>query len=419
MTNWLHHPKDDKESNWVALFVEKSKEETNLCSDDIIQLFLSRRVLPLQRRAHKMSQMSGQRDPTRITTHSLSPTYLVLKAKQICRNTLRPNRKSDLKPYSRSDPPPPKNFSRIAREGPASFTPSRRFHDDVDADTYVKGKHKMGPTHFKRPAPPSADENPQVHEHVAPLAAKVGQEFLDALAQGQAPRPRKNKAPALDAGTSEVPPTKRHKKKGSSGPPGRKRGHEMPGSPGPYQECTRYEAGSIRRCCQDLSSSRKSDFEDTGASNMGAGSEDVGRTEPPVPPVLKKKKKATAASPSKLVPETSMPATSSPAKDAPGPPPAPSASEPASAPQPTPAEGATVTAHQLGAAVTAVTAPPSGSQAQSMVLHVSRAAVAAGDKASAQLGRIVELTRGEVDPGSLREYAEKWNRVDLSPPLAA
>jgi hypothetical protein len=98
MTNWLHHPKDDKESNWVALFVEKSKEETNLCSDDIIQLFLSRRVLPLQRRAHKMSQMSGQMDTTRITTHSLSPKDLVLKAKQICRNTLRANGKYGPKP---------------------------------------------------------------------------------------------------------------------------------------------------------------------------------------------------------------------------------------------------------------------------------------------------------------------------------
>jgi hypothetical protein len=42
------------------------------------------------------------------------------------------------------------NFSRIAREEPASFAPSRQFHDDVDADPYVKGKHKMGPTHFKR-----------------------------------------------------------------------------------------------------------------------------------------------------------------------------------------------------------------------------------------------------------------------------
>jgi hypothetical protein len=95
----------------VALFVEKSKAETHLDYDDIIWLFLSRRVLPLQRRAHKMSQMFGQRDPTRITTHSLSPMELILKAKQICRNTLRPNGKYELKPYSRSDPPPPKAFS--------------------------------------------------------------------------------------------------------------------------------------------------------------------------------------------------------------------------------------------------------------------------------------------------------------------
>jgi hypothetical protein len=43
------------------------------------------------------------------------------------------------------------NFARIAREELASYAPSRRFHDDADADPYVKGKHKMGPTHIKRP----------------------------------------------------------------------------------------------------------------------------------------------------------------------------------------------------------------------------------------------------------------------------
>jgi hypothetical protein len=118
MTNWMHHPKDDKESKRVALYVEKSKEETNLCSDDIIRLFLSRRVLPLQRRAHKMSQMTGLRDPTRITTYSLRPGDLVLKAKQIYRNTLRADGKYGLKPYSRSDPPPPRVRSR---DFPESF----------------------------------------------------------------------------------------------------------------------------------------------------------------------------------------------------------------------------------------------------------------------------------------------------------
>jgi hypothetical protein len=42
-------------------------------------------------------------------------------------------------------------------------------------------------------------------------------------------------------------------------------------------------------------------------------------------------------------------------------------------------------------------------------MHASRAAVVAGEKASAQLGRIVELTRGGAELGPLKEYAEKWN----------
>jgi hypothetical protein len=86
MKNWLHNPRDDKESQRVALFIEKNKEETNLCADDLVMLFLSRRVLPLQRRAHKICQMLGWMDPTRITTYSLSPRDLVAKAKQICQN---------------------------------------------------------------------------------------------------------------------------------------------------------------------------------------------------------------------------------------------------------------------------------------------------------------------------------------------
>ena len=43
------------------------------------------------------------------------------------------------------------NFARIAREEPASFAPNRQFPDDTDADPYVGGRQKMGPTHFKIP----------------------------------------------------------------------------------------------------------------------------------------------------------------------------------------------------------------------------------------------------------------------------
>lgn len=99
--------------------------------------------------------------------------------------------------------------------------------------------HLLCLTHFSFVASHSVDENPQVLEHVTPLAAEVGPEFERAQASGA----QKDKAPATDAGTSEAPrvrktpasdagsgearPSKRQKK-GSSGPLGRKRKHDMP-----------------------------------------------------------------------------------------------------------------------------------------------------------------------------------------------
>nr|XP_051211546.1 formin-like protein 8 [Lolium perenne] len=469
MKNWSHNPKDDKESRRVALFVEKNKEETNLCTDDLVMTFLSRRVLPLQRRAHKISRMSGRMDPTRITTHSLSPPDLVLKAKQICQNTLKPSGKYGVLLYSRSNSPPRRVRSRDLRknflplEEPTSYAPNRRFHDDCDADPYVKGRHKMGPTHVRHPDLRSAGANPQVVDHAAHLAAEVGQEFLDNLAS----RGRKNKAPAPEAGPSGAPPAKHLKKKSGDNPYGRKHRHEMsvtagapltltrsaPGirpeapadsarnSPPPHTSLVPSGTGkspasprggntSLGRAAPEPSNPHAEedfisppDIEDTGASNIGADTEDVDRAEPPVPPTPKKKKKRAAAPPTKTVSDPSARTNSSPvketseaplpAKDAPSPPPAPPTGEPTPAPEPPRPEGANFTAQQLAAVVTVTTASPFGSH--SLVLHASRAAVVASEKASAQLGRITELSRGEVDLGPLREYADKWNRADLSP----
>jgi hypothetical protein len=89
--------------------------------------------------------------------------------------------------------------------------------------------------------PVSADQNPQVHEHVTSLVAEVGPEFGRPQAPGvrKAPTsdagpseaPRVRKTPASDAGSREAPASKRHKK-GSAGPPGRKRKHDIPVSSG-------------------------------------------------------------------------------------------------------------------------------------------------------------------------------------------
>ena len=99
--------------------------------------------------------------------------------------------------------------------------------------------HLLSLINFSFVAPPSANENPQVVEHATPLAAEVGQEFLDALASkgrkdkglaegaGTSVTSRVRKAPASEAGSGQAPPAKRPKKAGC-GPSGWKRRHEMP-----------------------------------------------------------------------------------------------------------------------------------------------------------------------------------------------
>ncbi|KAK1618078.1 hypothetical protein QYE76_023595 [Lolium multiflorum] len=316
--------------------------------------------------------MHGLKDPTRITTHQISKTNVVLKARQICRTEMPANWKWGLRPFSRSNPPAPQNFVRITFEEPASYTPKRIFDDDVDADPYVKGKHKMGPTHSRRPGnfssqkPANASDSDddevvvlEVLEHVTPLSAEVGPEF----GRPQAPRVRKTReTPALEASASVEPPSKR-RKSSSSGPPRPKRKKDIPKGSGPALVLTRSVPGMPPEASQDTSTpehplqspahsgankshsslrggktssgsaspkqghSRAEDFtsppdlQDTGADNMGANSEPTERSEPLVPSVPEKPQQAPASPPSKTLATTSK--SPSPAKSVAMPPPTP------------------------------------------------------------------------------------------------
>ncbi|KAK1615772.1 hypothetical protein QYE76_021289 [Lolium multiflorum] len=208
-TNWGYNPKEShNETNRIIRFMKQQMKDTNICSDDIIRTFISRRVLPLKRRAHKMCEMYGPGDPTKITGLPLS--------------------KKDAKdrfPGIESD-----RRGRCRKRGLDKFDPDPVIHwRDL----------KMGRTPASRlgkspPEPadvPSDNINPQVHEHVAPLQAEAGQEFVDKLtAQG-----KKNKAPA-DAGSSHAPPAKRFRTEPLAGKVvavRRHKGKQMPTSTGP------------------------------------------------------------------------------------------------------------------------------------------------------------------------------------------
>jgi hypothetical protein len=104
--NWRNNPGNTHvETNRIVRFMEQLNKDTDICSDDIIRAFISRRVLPLQRRVHKMSQMSGSGDPTRITSFGLSKSDVVLKAKQICQTEMPVDWSWGLRPLSFNNPP--------------------------------------------------------------------------------------------------------------------------------------------------------------------------------------------------------------------------------------------------------------------------------------------------------------------------
>ncbi|KAK1618865.1 hypothetical protein QYE76_024382 [Lolium multiflorum] len=214
--NWGYNPKEShNETNRIIRFMKQRMKDTNICSDDIVRTFVSRRVLPLKRRAHRMSEMYGPGDPTKITGHPLSKKDVVLKAKQICQTAMPFNWEWGLLPFSTTNPPTQEAKDRFPLiEAERRGACRKRALDSFDPDPYVFWKDlKMGKTPAARlgrspPKPTGSSDDLtmlEIHEHVPPLRAEAGSEFVDKLmAQGQ-----KNKQPASDAGSNQAPPSKR------------------------------------------------------------------------------------------------------------------------------------------------------------------------------------------------------------------
>jgi hypothetical protein len=73
MKNWTFNPKNMLNTVNALHWVMGELATEGLTPEDIIACYISRRVSPLQRRTHKICQMSGTVDPTRHSTHELSP----------------------------------------------------------------------------------------------------------------------------------------------------------------------------------------------------------------------------------------------------------------------------------------------------------------------------------------------------------
>jgi hypothetical protein len=103
MKNWTYNPKTSVVPVNALDRVKVDLRDAGLTPQDLVACFISRRISPLQRRPHKICQMSGPMDPTWHSTHELTPADILWWIKDICKS---------------SQPPLPGGLNHIAGIGP-------------------------------------------------------------------------------------------------------------------------------------------------------------------------------------------------------------------------------------------------------------------------------------------------------------
>ncbi|KAM0860213.1 hypothetical protein ACQ4PT_046680 [Festuca glaucescens] len=117
-TNWGYCPKPADpaaEVNMLLEFLRTCVTRDRLTGADLLCTFISRRVLLLQRRVHKICYMSGRLDPTRTSKVQLSLEGVARWVNHISQAKLPDNWQWGMEPFSRNDPPA-LNFPRMIVE---------------------------------------------------------------------------------------------------------------------------------------------------------------------------------------------------------------------------------------------------------------------------------------------------------------
>ena len=83
-----------------------------LTSDDLLRTFISRRVCPLQTRAHKICHMSGPLDPTRVSRKLLSKPQVAQRVRAIARTNMPDTWDWGVEPFERERRAPNVSFFR-------------------------------------------------------------------------------------------------------------------------------------------------------------------------------------------------------------------------------------------------------------------------------------------------------------------
>ncbi|KAK1617356.1 hypothetical protein QYE76_022873 [Lolium multiflorum] len=141
-----------------------------LCAADLLCCYASRRVLPLQARAHKICHMSGRLDPTRTSKLDLSKAQVARRVNHISQAKLPENLDWGMEPYNRRELPP-----ALAEDGdlalkqwtPDHIDPADEAGDDENLEAPEQGHDDVPPSS----QPHEEEPEPDVPASSAPIRA--------------------------------------------------------------------------------------------------------------------------------------------------------------------------------------------------------------------------------------------------------
>ena len=123
MNNWNYNPDDEskkpeneRNNDLLAELAAVDKalgelEDEGLKGDDLLCVWVERRISPLQKRSCSIWQMSGPMDPNRMSTFVLTKDSVLRRVKAISSTTtLKAGWNYGKEPYNRDNPPPSINI---------------------------------------------------------------------------------------------------------------------------------------------------------------------------------------------------------------------------------------------------------------------------------------------------------------------
>jgi hypothetical protein len=111
-------PRPAPEMEKILQWISTLQTEGGLQPPDLLLAILVARVLPLQRRSHKMCFLGSARDPTRHSTRTLSVLEVARKANRIADVKLQASWTWGLEPHDRDNP-----IAEVSLSGLASVSP--------------------------------------------------------------------------------------------------------------------------------------------------------------------------------------------------------------------------------------------------------------------------------------------------------